>query len=568
MNAKPDPPIGGDELVRRLQAIVGRAHVLTGDAAAPFAQGYRCGRGPLAAAVRPATLVELWRVAKVCVDADRIVIPQAANTGLTGGSTPNGEYDRDVVVVSTSRIRGVHPLRGGKQVVCLAGASLHDLEHRLEPLGREPHSVIGSSCIGASVVGGVCNNSGGALVRRGPAYTEYALFARVDDEGGLQLHNRLGLRLGDTPEEILGNLESGRFGDQDIVSDERAASAATDYAAVVRQIDAPTPARFNADPNRLFEASGSAGKLIVFAVRLDTFEKVRGASVFYIGANQPTVLTNLRRLLLAQTTPLPISAEYIHREAFDLADRYGKDTVLAIQMLGTDRLPQLYRLKTWLDRLARHVLGLEFAADRLLQALARLVPDHLPARLRAHRARFEHHLILSVAADGRYLTEQAIAEAFRGQDAEAFVCSPEEAAVAMLHRFAVAGAAVRYRAVHAAQVEDIVALDVALPRNAEAWFERLPASVTDRLIGKLYYGHFLCHVFHQDYLVRKGVDAGALKQDLLALMDARGAEYPAEHNVGHLYRAKPALEAHYQNLDPVNVFNPGIGKTSRHKHWT
>jgi D-lactate dehydrogenase len=567
MNAEPGAPMDADELIRRLQAIVGRAHVLTGDAAAPFAQGYRFGGGALAAAVRPATLLQLWRVAELCVTADRIVIPQAANTGLTGGSTPDGRYDRDVVVVSTGRIRGVYPLRGGKQVVCLAGASLHDLEQMLEPIGREPHSVIGSSCIGASVVGGVCNNSGGALVRRGPAYTEYALFARLDDEGGLQLHNRLGLRLGETPEEILGNLDSGRFCDQDICSDERAASAAADYASIVRQVDASTPARFNADPKRLFEASGSAGRLIVFAVRLDTFEKVTGNTVFYIGTNDTAGLTSLRRLLLSPTIPLPISGEYIHREAFDLADRYGKDTVVAIQMLGTAQLPRLYRLKAAFDRVAKRFLGVDFAADRVLQALSRRLPDHLPQRLRRHRARYEHHLILSVAGDGRYLTEQAIQESLRGRDAEAFICSAEEASAAMLHRFAVAGAAVRYRAVHADKVEDIVALDIALPRNTEAWFERLPASVTDRLVGRLYYGHFLCHVFHQDYLVKKGVDPAALEHELLALMDARGAEYPAEHNVGHLYRAKPALEIHYQSLDPVNVFNPGIGKTSRCKHW-
>ncbi|PMS38226.1 hypothetical protein C0Z20_05515 [Trinickia symbiotica] len=30
----------------------------------------------------------------------------------------------------------------------------------------------------------MCNNSGGALVRRGPAYTELALFARVEADGG------------------------------------------------------------------------------------------------------------------------------------------------------------------------------------------------------------------------------------------------------------------------------------------------------------------------------------------------------------------------------------------------
>lgn len=39
--------------------------------------------------------------------------------------------------------------------------------------------MIGSSCIGASVIGGVCNNSGGSLVKRGPAYTEMALYAQL-----------------------------------------------------------------------------------------------------------------------------------------------------------------------------------------------------------------------------------------------------------------------------------------------------------------------------------------------------------------------------------------------------
>jgi D-lactate dehydrogenase len=51
------------------------------------------------------------------------------------------------------------------------------------------------------------------------------------------------------------------------------------------------------------------------------------------------------------------------------------------------------------------------------------------------------------------------------------------------------------------------------------------------------------------------------------LLDARGAEYPAEHNVGHLYRAKPALANFYRELDPCNAFNPGIGQTSKCRHW-
>ena len=50
---------------------------------------------------------------------------------------------------------------------------------------------------------------------------------------------------------------------------------------------------------------------------------------------------------------------------------------------------------------------------------------------------------------------------------------------------------------------------------------------------------------------------------MLTLLDKRGAEYPAEHNVGHIYEAKPALREFYETLAPTNTFNPGIGKTSR-----
>ncbi len=59
--------------------------------------------------------------------------------------------------------------------------------------------------------------------------------------------------------------------------------------------EADTPARYNADPDRLFESSGCAGKLAVFAVRLIPFEAEKNQQVFYIGTNQPEVLTEIRR---------------------------------------------------------------------------------------------------------------------------------------------------------------------------------------------------------------------------------------------------------------------------------
>ena len=153
-------------LITSMQNVVGQSYLLTDSAKKqPYCKGIRFGSGEALAVVRPGSLVEIWRVLKLCVDADVAVIMQAANTGLTGGSTPDGkEYDRPLVIISTMRIDDIQLVNEGKQIVGLAGSTLFGLEEQLAPYGREPHSVIGSSCIGASIVGGICNNSGGCSI--------------------------------------------------------------------------------------------------------------------------------------------------------------------------------------------------------------------------------------------------------------------------------------------------------------------------------------------------------------------------------------------------------------------
>lgn len=553
-------------LLDRLRTIVGRRHVLTGDrATARFRRGYRSGEGDALAVVRPGSLLEQWRVLQACVDADKIVIFQAANTGLTEGSTPKGAYDRDVVLISTRRLDGLRLIEEGRQVVSFPGATLFALEKLLKPLGRQPHSVIGSSCIGASVVGGVCNNSGGALVERGPSYTELSLFAQVTAEGELRLVNHLGIDLGNTPEEILTNLERGDLEMPAEPSNRRASD--TEYHRRVRDVDADTPARFNNDPRRLHESAGCAGKLAVFAVRLDTYPINPAEQTFYVGTNDTADLTELRRRILKGFRTLPVSGEYLHREAFDVADRYGKDTVVLIDKLGTDRLPTFFALKGTVDSWLNGNPVTRGFTDRFMQVFARVWPDILPRRMRQFRDAYEHHLILKMHDGGIEEARALLAELFAGGDRGYFECDAREARIAGLHRFAVAGAAVRYQAIHRHEVEDILALDIALRRNDAEWFERLPERFDEKLVHRLYYGHFFCHVLHQDYVVARGADVGALKSDMLAILDARGAEYPAEHNVGHLYPAKPDLAAFYKDCDPTNTFNPGIGKTSRTRDW-
>lgn len=557
-------------LLETLRHIVGAKYVITDPSKTErYRTGYRFGTGNAIAVVRPATLWEQWQVLEACVAADVIVISQAANTGITGGSNPFGnDYDRDVVIINTMRNDNIQLILDAKQAICLTGATLNHLEQELKPHNREPHSVIGSSCIGASVIGGVCNNSGGSLVQRGPAYTEMALYAQRNANGKLELINHLGIDLGSSPKEILTNLQEGRYQAKDIhTSDKKGHDH--DYCNHVREINANTPARFNADPARLYEASGSAGRLGVFAVRVDTFPAEKKTAVFYIGTNNTAVLTKLRRDMLGTFEEIPISGEYIHRTAFDIAAKYGKDTFWYIKNVGTEYLPKLFSLKAWGDRVAKKLPFMpNHFSEKFLQFTSKLMPQHLPKILWDYRNQYEHHLILKMGGKGvdeaRAYLQKEFADSTKGAYIE---CDAKLAQAAMLLRFAVASAAIRYRSVHEDEVEDIVALDIALRRNDEDWFEKLPPELDAKILYKLYYGHFMCHVFHQDYVIKKGYNCEEIEEEMLKILDTRGAQYPAEHNVGHLYHANDDLKNFYNSLDPTNSFNPGIGKTSKKKDW-
>jgi D-lactate dehydrogenase len=201
-----------------------------------------------------------------------------------------------------------------------------------------------------------------------------------------------------------------------------------------------------------------------------------------------------------------------------------------------------------------------------MQMVSRLFPQHLPKRMVDYRDRYEHHLMLKMAGDGvdearRFLKSifprpRVTSSSARMRRASRLSCSASPPPARPSAIAPSTGA--RWRT---------VALDVALRRNDQDWFETLPDDVSREIRHKLYYGHFFCHVFHQDYIVKKGRSTLDLEHRLWKLLDARGAQYPAEHNVGHLYEAKPALISHYQSLDPCNCFNPGIGQTSKYAHW-
>ncbi|MEC9437164.1 MAG: D-lactate dehydrogenase, partial [Candidatus Neomarinimicrobiota bacterium] len=503
--------------IQDLKEITGNKYILTAKwKKERYCIGWRYGEGEAIAVARPGTLLEIWKILQICVNLDIIVIMQAANTGLTGGSTPYGsDYDRPILIINTMRINDIHILDKGKQIVGLSGSTLFGLENKLSPYGREPHSVIGSSCIGASIVGGICNNSGGALVKRGPAYTELSLYAKINLQGELLLINDLGIELGNNPEEILDNLQAQNYNKDQIHFPNKLASD-NEYKVRIRDVDAQTPARFNADKRRLYGASGSAGKIAVFAVRLDTYLSPKRSQVFYIGTNNPYVLGKIRRDILSNFQNLPTSGEYLHRDCYDAAKKYSKDTFIAIEKMGPSFIPKFFEFKRKVDLIANKIRFLPNKfSDRLMQFLSYFWPNHLPKRMEQYREQYEHHWIIEMSDEGIDEAKTYFEKFFSDNEGAFFECTKKESKKAILHRFVAASAIARYHAMNQKKSGEMMSMDIAFPRNEKEWFEKLPSDIDNLLEVKLYYGHLFCHVLHQNYILKKGVDANALKQKLL-----------------------------------------------------
>ena len=148
--------------------------------------------------------------------------------------------------------------------------------------------------------------------------------------------------------KIFKSLEVGKIPIEDISELDKAASD-RNYQQRIRKMDADIPNRYNADPNRLYEVSGSAGKVVAFAVRVDTYPMPESKQVFYLGTNNPDDFSRLRKHILGKFSELPEMCEYMNRGIFDTAKKYGKDVFLSIKHIGTKRLPKLYALKSNLE---------------------------------------------------------------------------------------------------------------------------------------------------------------------------------------------------------------------------
>jgi FAD/FMN-containing dehydrogenase len=171
-------------LVRELAAVVGEAHVLTGDGAAGYAVDWTGGfRGHTPAVVRPRDTADVAAVLAVCNEAGIPVVPQGGNTGLVGGGVPlHGE-----VVLSLARLDRMDAVDlDAGQVTAGAGVSLERVA------GAHPDLDLGvliASRGSATVGGAIATNAGGLRVLRyGPMRAQLRGVTAVLADGSVVSH--------------------------------------------------------------------------------------------------------------------------------------------------------------------------------------------------------------------------------------------------------------------------------------------------------------------------------------------------------------------------------------------
>lgn len=152
-----------DSVIRDLVGELGPAGVVQDCADAErYERGYRYGSGRALAIARPASVAELRAVVRYCFAHDLKMVPQGANTGLVGASTP--DLSGDQVVLSLDRLRGIEAVDVHNRTAIALGGT------RLSALNRQvgQHELFFPIDLGSdpSLGGMVATNTGGTRLLR------------------------------------------------------------------------------------------------------------------------------------------------------------------------------------------------------------------------------------------------------------------------------------------------------------------------------------------------------------------------------------------------------------------
>jgi D-lactate dehydrogenase len=575
-------------LPAKLARIVGKENILDGRYGStrtlPFLTGARLGGGGQALAIlTPRSLQDVVYCVKLIVDADCVILPQGSNTGLTGGSVPrvNTRDTRPVVIINMKHLDTIFPIDDGKRVVCMGGAGLATLSRSVAEWfpDRESHSILGSTFLNPTTAAGVAFGSGGTQLRKGPAFTERAMYIKVSKnkfgENVVTVVNNLGIhgieddnfvdgkgsaveQLDNYQRDVQQGYSRAMARSSDSVHGKARASD-TSYAEKVCNCDSHV-SRYNANIEGL-ECNRCEGKVLILATVHDTFPKPVATRTFWISfADLQTALDFRRQVCLDNPHDLPVSVEYMDRDAFDVIDRSGRIMATFIKYAGATApsVKHLWNIKLFIESLP--FPGALLWVDKMLHALNPFCPAILPKIIMEHASTMDHHVAMTVGEFGNHSLDNLLdrLQKFAAQHGRDKIwiheCSSDARALTAF-RFVAAPA---FRTWCVGEGVQGISVDYALPKNGG----QVPALDVEPL-KRMRYSHFGCNVVHEDVAFGLDVDVEAAKLALKHTVEyqSRG-KLPAEHGHGTEYHAPPETKERWKKMDPLNVFNPGVGGLS------
>jgi len=557
-------------------------------------KGTRLGGGTALCVLTPTMLQEVVDALQVIVDAGGVVIPQGANTGLTGGSVPRADTtdSRPVVVMSMAKLDTIFPIDHGERTVCLAGAGIASLSQNLGKWfpSRESHSVLGSFFLNPTAAAGVALGSGGTQLRKGPAYTDRALYLKVLPENKwgerhVQIVNTLGIDGISTTDPSLAVEQLDTY-QHDVKNGYIRAMAKSDdtaqrvhasdvtYKERICKLDSNV-SRCNAD-TRGADCNRSEGKVLILATVHDTFAKPLKTRTFWVSFSTLQQALDFRsQVCLNNPTDVPMSVEYMDRDAFDVIDRSGRALANLILLVGMESpiIKTLWNVKVYIET----SLNMPLFCDTMLHMVSPWMPVILPTPMQNVGGQMDHHVSVTV---GEYVdpktNEGGTLDRFLGR-METFAKSQQDGQV-VIHeckssREAARLTAFRFVAAPAFKTwcvgENLqgTSVDYALPKNGGAApiipKDNTPAQAQP--VKRMRYSHFGCNVVHEDLAYDLNVNVHDAKLAFKKIVEHQsGGKLPAEHGHGTEYHAPPETQKRWKRMDPLNIMNPGVGGLSTH----
>jgi D-lactate dehydrogenase len=455
---------------------------------------------------------------------------------------------------------------------------------------RESHSSLGSTFLNPTTAAGVAFGSGGTQCRKGPAYTERALYLKVVTnkwkEKKIQVVNTLGVEGFEDPIERPPNRQRKRMDSiaykvdtwgqwikngyvQDMrYSNDNVSQKASDtgYAAKLCRHDSSSVSRFNADTSGP-DVNRSEGKVIILATVHDTFPKPSARKTFWISFDSlETALKFRKDVCLKEPAELPISIEYLDRDAFDVIDQSGRllGTVIKIVGVSSSIVRTFWNMKLWVEALPFD--GAEVLADKIAFTINPIFPALLPSKVMEAGRSMHHHVVMEVGEFGngnmqRLLDRMHSFAETHGTGKVLVQECPSKSAKAF--RFAAAPA---FRTWCVSEGKQGISVDYALPKNGGS----TPPLHADEKeapqpVKRMRYSHFGCNVVHEDLAYEPGVDVEIAKHVLKESVEHQcNGKLPAEHGHGTEYKAPKDTQERWKQMDPLNVLNPGVGGLSEH----